>query len=300
MLRCGHPCLGLCGELCPNLCRICNNDKYKQILSDETEGKKVSVEKDTNETINSKENEQVLGKEIDDKILITEDKDEVLGDQNNYEALGSTDSENENDNGILKNEGKDENEVEVTSNNDILKEEEMKENLDNKNKEEIFADNKETPVDGSDNVTLSDEKHDSGITSNDNANEKAFTGKEDQETFGDQTCAEAFDGLINKDILEDTQSKDMLHGKAEAKETLSDKEDKEILGDDHDNGILKDEDSKTLVDEEEKESLKVFSNELERENFDNLEGKNSLSLEESKEVGEKSKSEIDPEPHRYF
>ena len=24
-LKCGHPCIGLCGEKCPNLCRICNN-----------------------------------------------------------------------------------------------------------------------------------------------------------------------------------------------------------------------------------------------------------------------------------
>ena len=26
-LRCGHPCVGLCGEICPPLCRICHKEQ---------------------------------------------------------------------------------------------------------------------------------------------------------------------------------------------------------------------------------------------------------------------------------
>ena len=31
-LKCGHPCIGLCGDKCPNLCRVCNNDKVTKIF----------------------------------------------------------------------------------------------------------------------------------------------------------------------------------------------------------------------------------------------------------------------------
>ncbi|XP_063429947.1 NFX1-type zinc finger-containing protein 1-like [Mytilus trossulus] len=32
MLKCGHKCIGLCGELCPDVCRICNHDKVIEIF----------------------------------------------------------------------------------------------------------------------------------------------------------------------------------------------------------------------------------------------------------------------------
>ncbi|CAG2235642.1 NFX1-type zinc finger-containing protein 1 [Mytilus edulis] len=32
MLKCGHKCIGLCGELCPVVCRICNHDKVLEIF----------------------------------------------------------------------------------------------------------------------------------------------------------------------------------------------------------------------------------------------------------------------------
>lgn len=32
LLRCEHPCIGLCGEPCPLLCRICNKDKVETIF----------------------------------------------------------------------------------------------------------------------------------------------------------------------------------------------------------------------------------------------------------------------------
>ena len=31
-LRCGHPCIGLCGEKCPKLCRICNRNEVVEIF----------------------------------------------------------------------------------------------------------------------------------------------------------------------------------------------------------------------------------------------------------------------------
>ncbi|XP_072169617.1 NFX1-type zinc finger-containing protein 1-like [Diadema setosum] len=31
MLKCNHPCIGLCGEPCPKLCRICNKDELTEI-----------------------------------------------------------------------------------------------------------------------------------------------------------------------------------------------------------------------------------------------------------------------------
>ena len=30
--RCGHPCLGLCGEVCPRICRICR-PRFKESIS---------------------------------------------------------------------------------------------------------------------------------------------------------------------------------------------------------------------------------------------------------------------------
>ncbi|ESO98811.1 hypothetical protein LOTGIDRAFT_213601 [Lottia gigantea] len=32
ILKCGHECIGLCGEPCPNLCRICHKDKVTEIF----------------------------------------------------------------------------------------------------------------------------------------------------------------------------------------------------------------------------------------------------------------------------
>jgi hypothetical protein len=32
ILKCGHPCIGLCGEKCPSKCRICNRDEVCEIL----------------------------------------------------------------------------------------------------------------------------------------------------------------------------------------------------------------------------------------------------------------------------
>ena len=32
MLKCGHPCIGLCGEKCPDKCRICNKDEVCKIF----------------------------------------------------------------------------------------------------------------------------------------------------------------------------------------------------------------------------------------------------------------------------
>ena len=31
-LKCGHPCIGLCGDKCPKLCRVCDNDKVTEIF----------------------------------------------------------------------------------------------------------------------------------------------------------------------------------------------------------------------------------------------------------------------------
>ena len=31
-LKCGHPCIGLCGEKCPRKCRICNKDEVSEIF----------------------------------------------------------------------------------------------------------------------------------------------------------------------------------------------------------------------------------------------------------------------------
>lgn len=31
-LECGHPCIGLCGDKCPNKCRVCNSDEVKEIF----------------------------------------------------------------------------------------------------------------------------------------------------------------------------------------------------------------------------------------------------------------------------
>ena len=31
-LKCGHPCIGLCGEDCPSLCRICNKDEVTEVF----------------------------------------------------------------------------------------------------------------------------------------------------------------------------------------------------------------------------------------------------------------------------
>ena len=31
-IKCGHPCIGLCGEECPNLCRVCNKNKVCEIF----------------------------------------------------------------------------------------------------------------------------------------------------------------------------------------------------------------------------------------------------------------------------
>ena len=31
-LECGHPCIGLCGEDCPKLCRVCNGDQVKEVF----------------------------------------------------------------------------------------------------------------------------------------------------------------------------------------------------------------------------------------------------------------------------
>ena len=31
-LRCGHPCIGLCGEMCPRLCRVCNPRQLEAIV----------------------------------------------------------------------------------------------------------------------------------------------------------------------------------------------------------------------------------------------------------------------------
>ena len=31
-LGCGHPCIGLCGEQCPPLCRICNKEQLTEFI----------------------------------------------------------------------------------------------------------------------------------------------------------------------------------------------------------------------------------------------------------------------------
>ena len=47
LLHCGHPCIGLCGERCPNLCRTCNPDKVNEIFfgkEDEPDARFVELE----------------------------------------------------------------------------------------------------------------------------------------------------------------------------------------------------------------------------------------------------------------
>lgn len=47
-LPCGHPCIGLCGEVCPKLCRICNHDELVEFIlygmEDELEARFVMLE----------------------------------------------------------------------------------------------------------------------------------------------------------------------------------------------------------------------------------------------------------------
>lgn len=31
-LKCGHGCLGLCGELCPDICKVCNPENMPEIF----------------------------------------------------------------------------------------------------------------------------------------------------------------------------------------------------------------------------------------------------------------------------
>ncbi|XP_046560628.1 LOW QUALITY PROTEIN: NFX1-type zinc finger-containing protein 1-like [Haliotis rubra] len=47
VLRCGHQCIGLCGEPCPRLCRVCNHDEVTSILfgtEDEPDARFVELE----------------------------------------------------------------------------------------------------------------------------------------------------------------------------------------------------------------------------------------------------------------
>jgi hypothetical protein len=46
-LECGHPCIGLCGELCPKECRVCDKEKVTEILfgsEDDPEARFVKLE----------------------------------------------------------------------------------------------------------------------------------------------------------------------------------------------------------------------------------------------------------------
>ena len=47
LLKCGHPCIGLCGEKCPNKCRICDRDEVCEILfgnEDEEDARFIQLE----------------------------------------------------------------------------------------------------------------------------------------------------------------------------------------------------------------------------------------------------------------
>ncbi|XP_067125252.1 NFX1-type zinc finger-containing protein 1-like [Centruroides vittatus] len=47
ILKCGHECIGLCGEPCPKLCRICNHDKVTEIFfgtEDEEDARFIQLE----------------------------------------------------------------------------------------------------------------------------------------------------------------------------------------------------------------------------------------------------------------
>ena len=47
MLKCGHPCIGLCGEKCPSKCRICNQDEVCEIFfgsEDEEDARFIELE----------------------------------------------------------------------------------------------------------------------------------------------------------------------------------------------------------------------------------------------------------------
>ena len=33
-LQCGHPCVGVCGETCPDLCRICHKERFDDLIED--------------------------------------------------------------------------------------------------------------------------------------------------------------------------------------------------------------------------------------------------------------------------
>ena len=46
-LKCGHPCIGLCGEKCPDKCRICNRDEVCEIFfgsEDEEDARFIQLE----------------------------------------------------------------------------------------------------------------------------------------------------------------------------------------------------------------------------------------------------------------
>ena len=46
-LKCGHACIGLCGEKCPSLCRICNAETVTEIFfgeEDEPDARFIQLE----------------------------------------------------------------------------------------------------------------------------------------------------------------------------------------------------------------------------------------------------------------
>lgn len=65
VLKCGHPCIGFCGDKCPPLCRICNPDKLTEFFmgyEDEEDSRFVYLE-ECGHTIESQGMEQWLSVE---------------------------------------------------------------------------------------------------------------------------------------------------------------------------------------------------------------------------------------------
>ena len=63
-LKCGHDCIGMCGEKCPRLCRVCNRDKVCEILfgtEDDPNARFVLLE-DCNHIVESKSMDKWLAK----------------------------------------------------------------------------------------------------------------------------------------------------------------------------------------------------------------------------------------------
>ncbi|XP_004687522.1 PREDICTED: NFX1-type zinc finger-containing protein 1 [Condylura cristata] len=72
LLACGHPCIGLCGEPCPNKCRICHQDEVTQIFfgfEDEPDARFVQLE-DCSHIFEVQALDRYMNEQKDDEVAI--------------------------------------------------------------------------------------------------------------------------------------------------------------------------------------------------------------------------------------